>query len=325
MPNVAIETFTDPHEYQSAVRATDVSVLLTGDGPFRVKLTRMDLHRLWMRTGESSRPYIMQGAWTNHRCVVSFLVGHDQTPYRHNGQELPSGSMLINPLGTEFSRRSTGRQAGSMSLSPDDLASAGLALDGRELAVPAATLMVRPSAPLMSRLLHLYEAAQLLTETAPDILTHPEVARAMEDGLIRAMVACLAEGNAISSDDYRSHRMPVIQRLNRFLEENPDRPLYLTEICAAIGIAARTLRLHCLEHFGISPHRYLWLRRMHQAQHALSRADAAVTNVTQIATDHGFGELGRFSVTYKKLFGEQPSATLRRTSDDGKRAKRIDG
>jgi AraC-like DNA-binding protein len=51
---------------------------------------------------------------------------------------------------------------------------------------------------------------------------------------------------------------------------------------------------------------------MHLARRSLIRGAAAVTTVTEIATSCGFGELGRFAVSYRKLFGETPSATLRR-------------
>src|SRR5262249_17011260 len=96
------------------------------------------------------------------------------------------------------------------------------------------------------------------------------------------------------------------------LEAHRDEPLYLTDVCAAIGVSDRTLRLHCQEQLGMGPHRYLWLRRMHLARRALTQADAATATVTQIAHDHGFAELGRFAVTYRKLFGEPPSTTLHR-------------
>jgi transcriptional regulator GlxA family with amidase domain len=105
----------------------------------------------------------------------------------------------------------------------------------------------------------------------------------------------------------------IVARLEKFLEANLDRPLYLAEICPAIGVAERTLRLACEEHLRMGPIRYVSLRRMHIVRCALLRADPSRATVTGIATDHGFWELGRFSVTYRSLFGETPSETLRRS------------
>jgi transcriptional regulator GlxA family with amidase domain len=103
----------------------------------------------------------------------------------------------------------------------------------------------------------------------------------------------------------------IVARFEEFLEANPNTPLYLTEVCAAIGVAERTLRIACEEHLGMGPIRYLTLRRMHLVRRALLRADSSTT-VTRIATDYGFWELGRFSVAYRELFGEAPSVTLKR-------------
>jgi len=108
----------------------------------------------------------------------------------------------------------------------------------------------------------------------------------------------------------------IIARFEEFLETHPGKPLYLTEICAAIGVAERTLRVACEEHLGMGPIRFLSLRRMHLVHRALQQADPSTTTVTRLATDHGFCELGRFSVAYRALFGESPSKSLRRPPDD---------
>jgi transcriptional regulator GlxA family with amidase domain len=154
-----------------------------------------------------------------------------------------------------------------------------------------------------------------IAKTTPDLLTLPEVARSLEQQLIHLMIRCLIEGASSGMTTGGRRHDAIVARFEEFLEANPDQPLYLTEICAAIGVAERTLRAACEEHLGMGPIRYLSLRRMHLVRRALLRADPSKT-VTQVATDHGFWELGRFAVAYRALFGESPSATLHRPPDD---------
>jgi transcriptional regulator GlxA family with amidase domain len=72
------------------------------------------------------------------------------------------------------------------------------------------------------------------------------------------------------------------------------------------------MRNCCQEHLGMPLNRYLTLRRMYLARRALEQADPAATRVTDVATEFGFWEFGRFAVTYKSAFGESPSTTLRK-------------
>ena len=133
---------------------------------------------------------------------------------------------------------------------------------------------------------------------------------------MHAMVSCLSGGEAAESGSARHRHAVIMRRLEELLEANPDRTLYVAELCRAAGASERTLRACCQEHLGMSPTRYLWLRRMHLARRALRMADPAATSVTEVATSYGFWELGRFSVAYRSLFGESPSASLRRPPDD---------
>ena len=91
----------------------------------------------------------------------------------------------------------------------------------------------------------------------------------------------------------------IVARFKAYLEAHPRKSLYLAEVCPAIGTSERTLRDACTKRLGMGPIRYLSLRRMQLVRRALLQAVPSTTTVTRIAMDHGFGELGRFSVNYR--------------------------
>jgi transcriptional regulator GlxA family with amidase domain len=168
----------------------------------------------------------------------------------------------------------------------------------------------------MSRLRNLHETADTLARATPDLLAHSEVARALEQALMHAVIAGITDGEGNQRYVANSYYRTVLARFEELLAEKANAPLHLAEICAAISAPERTLRACCQQHLGMGPIRYLWLRRMHLANRALLQADAASATVTSIATAQGFWELGKFSVAYRSLFGESPSATLRRRPND---------
>ena len=131
------------------------------------------------------------------------------------------------------------------------------------------------------------------------------------------VLSAAAKGLTSHSNATAVRRSAVIVRFEKFLQANRQRPVGYGEICATIGVSERTLRAHCQELLGVSPMLYARRRRMRMARAALLRADPATATVTRTAARFGFLEFGRFSVSYKKMFGELPSETLQR------RAKRM--
>ena len=320
MPSSRIFTFTDPHQYQATLRSGQgVRVCPTTKGDFRAEIIQIDLNRLWMQRVGESLPRILLSAVTKDRAAIEFCIS--QPGFRHHGMDVSSGEIVV--MGAEPTHRLTFApgHCGAMSLTPTDLAAAGRALAGRELTRPSVTYITRPAPGLREHLVKLYEEAAQLAKTAPDRLAHPEVARSLEEALIHAMIRCLTESTMSEVDSPGRNHLAVISKFEEFLEANCVEPLHLSEICTATGVTERTLRRCCYEHLGMSPVRYLWLRRMNLVRVALMRADPATATVTGIATDHGFWELGRFSVAYRTLFGESPSVSLRRPPDDRRIAR----
>jgi AraC-like DNA-binding protein len=314
VPSSKFFTFPDPYPYQAALRISDVEVFPTVRGAFRAELMQINLNQLWMQRGRENLPHVVAGTVKPVRRAISFLTKEGEMIYC--GQNAPRGSIVIQKRDFQHRRNGANRHWASMSLAHSDFDAACKAITGREFPEEPVKVVVQPEHDLMSRLLKLHETVGKVAETTPDILALPEVARALEQQLIYLMIRCLTEG-ALSEMTVGGRRHEtIVARFEEFLAVNPDEPLYLTEICAAIGVAERTLRVACEEHLGMGPIRYLSLRRMHLVRRALLRADPSTATVTRLATDHGFWELGRFSVAYRALFGESPSDSLRRAADE---------
>ena len=312
MPQSRVLSFDNPETYAAAVRATSVELLLTSGGDFSAELVQVDFGRLLMQRGADNLPRIVRIFNHPKRAPLAFLAGSWQAPVRHDGIDVAPGEIIVySPAAMCHQRTSGPSRWAAMSLTAEDLAVAGKTITGRELLSPATTQVIRPVPSLMARLMSLHEATMHLAKSAPDILAHPQVAKSLEQQLVHAMVMCIGTQQAKTKSGVRQHGK-VVARFEDFLATRRYEPVYLTEICAAIGVSERTLRTCCHEHFGMGPIHYLWLRRMHLANRALRHADPSAKTVTQIATDYGFWELGRFSVEYRALFGESPSVSLHR-------------
>jgi AraC-like DNA-binding protein len=315
VPSSQVLTFTDPVAYQSAIRAADIEVFPTAKGEFHAELTQVSLDRLWIQRAHERLPRVYVGSVNADRKPIGFLTRANQPAMQHRGMDVAAGDIIVNNADLVHRRTEAHCDWGSMSLTPGDLNAACQAITGQEFSGPSDKLVIRPRYPLMSRLMKLHEVVGQLAKTTPAVLELPEVARALEQELIHLMVRCLTEGVPSGMTAGGRRHDAIVARFEEFLEANPDQPLYLTEICGAIAVSERTLRVACEEHLGLGPIRYLSLRRMHLVRRALLRADPSTATVTRLATDHGFWELGRFAVTYRALFGETPSESLRRPLD----------
>lgn len=103
-----------------------------------------------------------------------------------------------------------------------------------------------------------------------------------------------------------------VQRAVDYIQGHLNSPLTLKDIAAASGIPGRTLLKHFRDHWGTSPMRYTRTARLTRVHEALLNNEWT-ESVTDVAMAWGFLHLGRFSIEYRKHFGESPSETLHRT------------
>jgi hypothetical protein len=113
---------------------------------------------------------------------------------------------------------------------------------------------LQPSHRLAAGLVRLHARICRHAETKPKILSHSEVARAMEQGLIQSLVACLTTASVRADGYARRHHARIMIRFEEVLAEELGRPLRMPEMCELIAISDRTLRSCCAEFLGNEPY-----------------------------------------------------------------------
>jgi AraC-like DNA-binding protein len=148
-------------------------------------------------------------------------------------------------------------------------------------------------------------------ERRDNVLSNPMTIRAFEEFVLTGLLLSHPHNYA---EALRRLEKPVaprdVKRAIDFMEANLDSAIGLGEIVAASGVAGRTLLKHFREFKGVSPMRYLRNARLERVRAELRGTPGA--SVTDIAMGWGFTHMGRFSIEYRKRFGESPSVTAGR-------------
>lgn len=138
------------------------------------------------------------------------------------------------------------------------------------------------------------------------------MAASLEDAIINDLL--LRHPNSFSQRlEQLEHKISPrdVRRALEYIEANLNTAITVGDIAQAINVAGRTLFRHFHDVRGTSPMQYIRDLRFERARQALLRADPE-DRVTEIVLRFGFGHLGRFSVEYRRRYGELPSETLRR-------------
>jgi AraC-like DNA-binding protein len=102
-----------------------------------------------------------------------------------------------------------------------------------------------------------------------------------------------------------------IAALEAWIDEHLEDPLTIGRLCAVSGVGERSLQKAFHARRGMSPMRFVAERRLAAARKRLI-GSAQGRDVTTVAMELGFGNVGRFAQVYRQAFGETPSATLKR-------------
>ena len=106
-------------------------------------------------------------------------------------------------------------------------------------------------------------------------------------------------------------RQGILRRFEEAIEAHLASDIRVSDLCAHVGISQRSLEALCNDIYGMPPRRYLTLKRLSAARKQLISAQDTDVPIAAVARRFRIGHVGRFASTYRSLFGELPSKTLR--------------
>jgi AraC-like DNA-binding protein len=318
MPGSVISAFSEAADFETALREGGCrGLLVTGPGAFSARLTRIALLRLRLSAAEEQLPRILLLAVPPGTILVA-LPGTAESAPMLGGIRMEPGEIMTLGPGQRLHIRSYGPYRWGAIWSPaSELIRYGSVMIGSDFVVPSGTLRwrLRPAIDRHLRYLHSAAIGAVGTRSRPPI--DGETAHGLEQQLIEALVKGLAKGSAIEPSPATRKHQYIVLRFEDLLQTQPQRAFRLAEICEALDIAERTLRLACGEQLGMGPIEFVRRRRMQLVHRALAQGNPGTASIAELARQYGFRGLGRFAADYQAVYGEPPSATLRRGLDPG--------
>jgi AraC family transcriptional regulator, ethanolamine operon transcriptional activator len=123
--------------------------------------------------------------------------------------------------------------------------------------------------------------------------------------------ACESTFTGEAGLEVASRRRGLVESAIAYVEAREEGRTTVAEMCRALGVGRRTLEYAFREVLGTSPRAYFIQCALEAAHRVLRGSSPGDRTVTEVAIECGFWHLGRFSVTYRAVFGETPSQTLR--------------
>jgi len=289
----------------------DVEIVQLGRGQLTGSLTKVLLPRLAFSKTDFSLPLRTSGILGRENLTIGMLLGSDSRSTSW-GRDLALGDVFFSAPGRNFDGVfGTRSDIAGISIAPGEIA----AMFAGEGVFADVDYWLRN---------HQYSGAPEVRQTAVkrviEISWWLAQCTSMSDAtadywrraLVEAFSAVFLHARPLNAGETIPSTVRLVREVENHLNRHPQRAVHISELCAALGTSRRTLHRAFHDVLGIGPIAFLRHHRLCSIHSRLRKGDPSTTHVTDVATEFGFLELGRFSHYYSTLFGEYPSQTLQR-------------
>ena len=255
--------FTDPGDYQAGIGigGANGSLVLNSQEAFKGRLTWLKQRDLYLLIARESVPCIACFSLVPTRTFISFPASSN-TALVWGGVALQFGDVVLHSPGERAHQWTRGASTwGLASLPSAQFAAYSKVLMGFELTAPPVSRVLRPLPRAISRLRRLHAGACRLAETKPEIHAHTEVVRAIEQEYVHALINCLTAKDAYGNLVIKARQEDIVLQFEDALRDHANQAPSVRNVCDALGLTNQDLTLSCADVLGVSPSRYIRLRR----------------------------------------------------------------
>jgi AraC family ethanolamine operon transcriptional activator len=307
----------DPLAMTGAVQGGRIEHMQVEKGSFRGQMVHSSSEQLRVDWGRYSLALHARGNLGADRLSLGLMVG-GSGPWRVLGAQARNGDMIVLPEGGELViTLPTEPRWLMVQVSRERLETLGFDLRGLRSTCGwhiaahdgAVEQTVREVASILTPLVDAARAGSMAFDDGVLAQAHEQLFA----GVVSAWVARTSSERDRYEVLSSSERWRVVRRAEDYLADRVDCTVRMDELCSAACTSLSRLERSFREVLGLSPRRYLMLRRMAAVRGELL-AGRPGTTVTDTAMRWGFFHLGRFAEEYAALFSELPSQTLRAAS-----------
>jgi AraC family ethanolamine operon transcriptional activator len=299
-----------PERMVKTVRDAALDHLQLGQGRFVADLVHGKLPSTCFDWGSYNLPLRARGSMPRESVTLGFVTSAESGGML-NGCRLDRPSVVILPEDSELDYwMAPGTRWAALQVPRSTL-------DATGTPVASGTIHVIPQDTPFGNTLgrRLDEAAGLLMEITVMSGDVPDPSRqfsSIQESLIGAFTSVIQSqaGRQPSPRDANLHRLAA--RAEDFLRANLTDQVRITDLCQAVGSSLRSIERAFLETRGTTPKQFLTILRLNAARRELLRHTRQERSVANVAIHYGFTHLGRFSMQYRRHFGESALASLQR-------------
>jgi AraC family ethanolamine operon transcriptional activator len=308
--SIVFDSF-DPGSMTDALQRSELEHLQLAKGRFRGLILRAQSSAARIDWGRYNLPILAAGKLPDD-CVTLGFINSAAGEGAMSGQRVRPFDVIVMPeCGELYIRTAPGTEWISLQVRRSLLARLGIELAPRDTGVVAIADAERSALRATVSAL----AAVIGPDRDPDAMVTAEERDWAQEELLASFVHALATRPGRSASTPRTSgadRLRLVRRAESYLESHLGDTIRIDELCAAVGTNLHTLERAFVDVHGVSPKKFVTLRRLAHVRKDLMHHSRRAGSVTDVATKWGFFHLSRFAAEYKALFQESPSETLAR-------------